>query len=87
MVSNADTQRTTGAALTDDDGDDGHSKARHDDQVFRDGHGLSPFFRPNPGKRALGVDESDDWQFQHFGKFHFDFSFAVAFGVGHAEIS
>ena len=85
-VADAEPERAAGAALADDAADDGHAEPGHLPEVDGDGFGDAAFFGADAGESATGVDEGDDGDVEFFGEFHFGEGFAVAFGVGAAEV-
>src|SRR5690606_39695639 len=64
-----------------------HFKAHHFFEVAGDSFALTALFGFEAGKCAGGVYEGDDGFAEFFGDAHEPEGFAIAFGVGHAEIT
>ena len=86
-VGDADAESPARAALAEDDGDDRHLEQHHFAEVESDGFGDVALFRADAGEGTRSVDHRDDRQAEFFGDFHQTQGFAVAFGMGAAEVA
>ena len=86
-VRDADSQRTAGHALADDDGHDRNPQPRHLPQVERDGLADTALLGADAGIRTDGVDESDDGTAEFFRLPHKPEGLAVTLRVSHPEVA
>ena len=86
-VGHADAQRAAGAAFAGDDADDRRLQAAHLHQVAGDRLGLPALFGADAGVGAGRVDQGDDRQAELLGQLHAAQGFAIALGVGQAEVA
>ena len=80
-------ERAAGAAFADDDADDRRREPRHGEHALGDHLGLAAFLGADAGIGAGRVDHSDDRQAVLGGKLHLFHRFAIAFGMGAAEVA
>src|SRR6185369_17391424 len=86
-IGHAERQRTARATFADDGADDRHRAARHDLDRRADRFALAALFRADAAVSAGRVDEGEDRQTEALGQLVDANGFAVAFRVGHPEIS
>ena len=86
-VTDADAQGTSGSPFADDNADDWYAQLAHFNQVAGNGLALSALLSLQPGKGPRGVDQGHDGAVEFLRQFHEAQGLAVAFGVGHAEVS
>ena len=80
-------KRAARAAFSGDGDQDGHGKARHFAQVVSDGFGLAALFGVHAGICAGRIHEDEDGAVEFRGELHRAQGFAIAFGLGLAEIA
>lgn len=86
-VADGDAEGAARAAFADDDGEDGGLEESHLHEVAGDGFGDVALFAADASVGGLGVYEADHWELEALGHLHEAEGFAVAFGVGHAEVA
>ena len=87
LITHRDGQRATGATLTNDGTDDGHTQACHFIKIAADRFGLATLFSTNPRVCARGINECHDGNAKLFGQFHQAQCLAITFRAWHAEIA
>ena len=86
-VGDTDSECTSAATFSDDDGDDGDAKIKHFTNIDGDGFGDVAFFTGNAGEGAGSVDEGDDGETEAIGQAHEAKGFSISLGVSAAEIA
>ena len=86
-VADADGERAAGAALADDDADDGHVEAGHHLEADRDRLGLAALLGVDARVRARRVDEADHRPVEALRELHQPQRLAIPLGARHAEAS
>jgi hypothetical protein len=86
-VGEAESERAARPAFAGDRRDHGDTETGEDRERGADGLALSTLLGADAGVRAGRVDEREDGQTEAVGHFEETDGFAVAFGVGHAEVA
>src|SRR6185312_10936165 len=86
-VAHSQSQRTTGAALADDRGDDRYLEATHLVQVSGDRLRLTALFGAQTSPGALRIDEGDNRHVELLRQLHEPQRFAVSLRMWHAKVA
>lgn len=86
VVCHARHQRAAAAALSDENGCDGHAQRGHLHQIFRNGLALTALLGHDAAERTGGIHKADHGPAEFFRLFHQARRLVVTLRVGHAEI-
>ena len=86
-IGDAERKRSAAASFADNHGNNGYRQARHFAKVDRDGFGLAPLFGIKARVGAGRVQQADNGALELAGQMHHAHGFAIAFGLGHAEVA
>ena len=87
LIRDRNRQRTAGAALADDGGDDRHLQLRHLEDVAPDRLRLPALFGVNAGVGARRVHEGEHREPELFGRLHEAQGLSITLGFAHAEVA